>query len=74
VTTQTAEQRVAGRHGRPYVSVVVPLLNEAATVAPLYERLVAALAEAGLDAEMIFVDDGSTDATFELLAGLHAGD
>src|SRR5262249_43058159 len=58
----------------PRVSVVVPLLNEEATVEPLYEGIVAALEGASLPFEVIFVDDGSSDHTFELLAGLHDRD
>jgi glycosyltransferase involved in cell wall biosynthesis len=60
--------------GTPRISVVVPLLNEERTIEPLYDGLVHALEEAGLAAEMIFVDDGSTDATFELLSRLHDRD
>jgi undecaprenyl-phosphate 4-deoxy-4-formamido-L-arabinose transferase len=58
----------------PRVSVVVPLLNEEATVEPLYEGIVTALEGASLPFEVIFVDDGSSDRTFELLAGLHDRD
>ena len=53
---------------------MIPVLNEESTIEPLYEGLVEALDAAGLAAEMIFVDDGSTDRTFELLAGLHDRD
>jgi undecaprenyl-phosphate 4-deoxy-4-formamido-L-arabinose transferase len=54
------------------LSVVVTLLNEAATVDELYRRTVAALD--GKPFELVFVDDGSTDGTFAELARLHAGD
>ena len=58
----------------PHVSVVVTLLNEAATLAELYRRACAALEAAGYPFELIFVDDGSTDGSFDLLAGLHEQD
>ena len=56
----------------PDVSVVVTLFDEAGSVDELYRRATAALA--GRDFELIFVDDGSTDGTFERVEGLHASD
>ncbi|MEW6298925.1 MAG: glycosyltransferase family 2 protein [Thermodesulfobacteriota bacterium] len=53
------------------VSVVVPLFNEAENVGPLYEALKAVLDRLGRRWEVIFVDDGSTDATYQALAQLH---
>ena len=58
----------------PHVSVVVPVLDEEATVEPLYRGIVASLDGAGIPGEVIFVDDGSTDATFERLSHLHDSD
>ena len=51
----------------PAVSIVIPVLNEADNIRPLYERLCAAMETGGRTWEVIFVDDGSTDATFEIL-------
>ena len=45
------------------VSVLVPVLNEAETVGELALRVAEALDELGLSFEIVFVDDGSTDAT-----------
>jgi glycosyltransferase involved in cell wall biosynthesis len=59
---------------RPEVSLVIPLFNEAENVVPLYESLRTAMEEGGWAWEVIFVDDGSTDATFEMLQKLHARD
>jgi glycosyltransferase involved in cell wall biosynthesis len=59
---------------RPALSIVVPLLNEADNILPLYERLVSAMEAGEWTWEVIFVDDGSTDATFQLLKRLHAQD
>ena len=50
------------------VSVVIPVLNEQATVGPLCRGVQQALAQ---PSEIVFIDDGSTDATWEELTRLH---
>jgi len=57
----------------PDVSVVVPLLNEQDNIRPLYDQLTQALA-GGHDYELIFIDDGSQDDSFRILAELHKAD
>ena len=47
----------------PEVSVVIPVYNEEENVAPLAEEVKAALEAAGKSFELIYVDDGSSDAT-----------
>jgi glycosyltransferase involved in cell wall biosynthesis len=49
---------------RPDVSVIVPLYNEEESVGPLHEAIVGALGPLGMEYEILFVDDGSRDATF----------
>jgi glycosyltransferase involved in cell wall biosynthesis len=58
----------------PAVSIVIPVLNEERTVEALYRGIVEAVDAAGIAAEMIFIDDGSTDSTLERLTRLHDGD
>jgi glycosyltransferase involved in cell wall biosynthesis len=58
--------------GRRMLSVVVPLLNEEATLAQLYREIEAALASTALDWEVVFVDDGSTDGSYRELVVLHS--
>ena len=49
------------------LSIVVPVYNEAENIAPLVERVQSALADWPGSVEIIFVDDGSTDSTLDLL-------
>lgn len=53
------------------ISIVVPAMNEEQNVRLLYEALSAQLKELGKSYEVIFVDDGSTDHTFDELKQLH---
>ena len=52
------------------LSVVAPCLNEEVNIPVLTERLFAATAEAGLPAELVLVDDGSTDSTPDVIQEL----
>ena len=56
------------------VSVVIPLLNEQDNLRPLHARLVATLDALGVERELIFVDDGSTDASARVLEQIAAED
>jgi glycosyltransferase involved in cell wall biosynthesis len=51
----------------PDVSVAVPIFNEEDNVVPLHQRLTEALANLGRSYEIVYIDDGSTDASFERL-------
>ena len=56
------------------LSVVIPLFNEAESLLELYSTLDAAVAFNAGSSELIFVDDGSTDGSFEILEGLRSKD
>lgn len=58
----------------PTLSVVIPVLNEAENVAPLATKLAVALEGWPGEAEILFVDDGSTDKTLEALRELQQAD
>jgi glycosyltransferase involved in cell wall biosynthesis len=66
---------MSSNRGMPVeVSIVVPLYNEEESVTPLYEKITQALASTGENYEILFVNDGSRDRTFEFAAKLAAQD
>jgi glycosyltransferase involved in cell wall biosynthesis len=70
-------QTAAPGHGEaaaPRISYVVPLLNEAPSLAELYESIRETSEALGGGFEIVFVDDGSTDDSFAVLKDLHAKD
>ena len=56
------------------LSVIVPMHNEAGNVRPLWEAMCPVLDGLGKTAEILFVDDGSTDGTAEALTALQGDD
>ncbi|MCB0360301.1 MAG: glycosyltransferase family 2 protein, partial [Bdellovibrionales bacterium] len=56
------------------VSIVVPLYNEAENVTDLYQELSRVLDSAPFRGQLVFVDDGSTDGTADILNHEAAGD
>jgi glycosyltransferase involved in cell wall biosynthesis len=51
----------------PQLSVVVPLYNETENLSELHRRLTRSLCDLSVEYELVFVDDGSRDATGTLL-------
>jgi glycosyltransferase involved in cell wall biosynthesis len=56
------------------LTVIVPAYNEESVVETFYRRLREVLATLEMDSEILFVNDGSTDSTLQLLTGLRATD
>lgn len=56
------------------LSIVIPVHNEALNLAELHRELTETLSASGRTYEILFVDDGSTDGSYELMASLHRAD
>jgi hypothetical protein len=54
------------------LSVIIPAYNEEESLGFLYDRLVESLDPLGITYEVLLVDDGSSDRTFEMLADIAA--
>ncbi len=54
----------------PQLSIVIPALDEQDNIEPLVVQVKQAVIDAGIDAEMIIVDDGSTDQTLARISAL----
>ena len=54
------------------LSIVVPVYNEEKNLPELFEQIVAAMQPLELDWDVTFVDDGSRDASVEVIRQLHA--
>src|SRR2546421_2822190 len=58
----------------PDISVFLPVFNEEPNLRPLHEKLNQALAQLGRTAEIIYVDDGSSDSSLNVLREIAAQD
>jgi len=61
---------MAGAGPQPALSIVVPVYNEEGNVGPLHAELAAVATSLGRPYEIVFVNDGSRDATLERLAAI----
>ena len=59
---------------RPDLTVVIPIYNEAPNLEPLHRELTEALTRSGRPYEVILVDDGSSDQSWEIMSRLQARD
>ena len=54
------------------ISVIVPLYNEAESLPELYDWIARVMQQHGYSYEVIFVNDGSTDDSWQVIEGLAA--
>jgi glycosyltransferase involved in cell wall biosynthesis len=58
----------------PTYSVVIPVFNEELNLPPLYSRVTAVMGSLGQPYEIIFIDDGSKDNSFQILKSFQEKD
>jgi glycosyltransferase involved in cell wall biosynthesis len=56
------------------ISVIIPIFNEEENISPLHDRLIRALKKTDRPYEVIFIDDGSTDGSLEILLDISKQD
>lgn len=56
------------------LTLVIPVYNEVENLRPLVQEITSTLEGRGLDYEILFVDDGSRDGSFDLIRALHRDD
>ena len=54
------------------ISVVIPLFNEDESIPELYAWIERVMMEHGFSYEVIFINDGSTDRSWEIIKDLHS--
>jgi len=72
--TRQAEEQQTGDNAAPDISVFLPVYNEEPNLPPLHAKLDEALDKLGRSAEIVFVDDGSTDGSLKVLREIAAKD
>jgi dolichol-phosphate mannosyltransferase len=72
--TRQAEAQQTGDNAAPDISVFLPVYNEEPNLPPLHAKLEEALDKLGRSAEIVFVDDGSTDGSLKVLREIAAKD
>ncbi len=68
------QNRRTAKAERPSVSIVIPVMNEEENVGLLHEQIRDVMQAWGRTYEVVIVDDGSTDRTFDILRELAADD
>ena len=67
---ETLRERASPQPTKPDVSVFLPVFNEEPNLLPLHAKLNEALKALGRSAEIVYVDDGSSDGSLKILREL----
>ncbi|MBX3138040.1 glycosyltransferase family 2 protein [Candidatus Obscuribacterales bacterium] len=69
-----ASVQTPAKPGEVDLSIIIPVCNEEDTIQPLYDQTIDALSKIGCTYELLFIDDGSTDRSYELIKQLWVKD
>jgi len=58
----------------PHISVIIPAYNEENNIDQLYREIIRELESIDKDVEILFIDDGSRDRTFDRIRDIHKED
>lgn len=73
VSKKTSSKKISGSR-IPYISLVLPVFNEEENIYLQYEKIISGLKACKKTYEVIFVDDGSSDNSFEILSKIASKD
>lgn len=73
-SAQTKQSNLEKTETAPELSLFLPVLNEEDNLRPMHAKIREALNELGKTAEVIYVDDGSTDKSLKILREISAED
>lgn len=59
---------------QPVLSIISPALDEEPTILPLYQQILESLEPTGISFEIIFIDDGSRDCTYQVMRDIFLKD
>lgn len=74
ISTQTETKNLPEAKNTPELSLFLPVLNEEENLHPMHAKISEALKTLGKTAEVIYVDDGSTDKSLQVLREIAATD
>ena len=73
VTEPSSPLRTTPEAEHPRYSIIVPAYNERSRIGKTLEQILAHLRQESWSAEVVVVDDGSRDDTFQIVSGFASG-
>ena len=71
---RSKKEKTLSKQKVPSLSIVIPAYHEVGNVEKLYDEINQSLISENISSELIFIDDGSTDGTWDKIVALHKKD